>query len=56
MKANQYNPSRKSSEEELYKTQAGDIKVDEFLELASPSQGRRPRSCRQFFLFRMLGE
>ena len=47
---------RESSKEGLYKTQAGDIKVDESLELASPSQGRRPSSCRQFFLFRMLGE
>ena len=47
---------RESSREELYKTHAGDIKVDESLELASPSQGRRPRSCRQFSLCRMLGE
>ena len=47
---------RESSEERLYKTQAGDIKVDESLELASPFQGRRPRSCRQFSLFRMLGK
>ena len=47
---------KKSSEEGLYKTQAGNIKVDESWELASPSQGRRPRSCRQFSLFRMLGE
>ena len=31
---------RESSKEGLYKTQAGDIKVDESLELASPSQGR----------------
>ena len=46
----------KSSEEGLYKTHAGDIKVDESLELAGPSKGRRPRSCRQFSLFRMLGE
>ena len=45
-----------SSKEGLYKTHAGDIKVDETLELASPSQGRRPRSCRQFSLCRMLGE
>ena len=30
-----------SSREGLYKTHAGDIKVDESLELASPSQGRR---------------
>ena len=45
-----------SSEEGLYKTHAGDIMVDESLELASPSQGRRPRSCKQFFLCRMLGE
>ena len=28
---------RKSSKEGLYKTHAGDIKVDESLELASPS-------------------
>ena len=41
---------RESSREGLYKTHAGDIKVDESLELASPSQGRRPRSCRQFSL------
>ena len=41
---------RKSSGEGLYKTHAGDIKVDESLELAYPSQGRRPRSCRQFSL------
>ena len=41
---------RESSKERLYKTQAGDIDADESLELASPSQGRRPRSCRQFFL------
>ena len=47
---------RESSGEGLYKTPAEDIKVDESLELASPSQGRRPRSCRQFSLFRMLGE
>ena len=39
-----------SSGEGLYKTHAGDIKVDESLELANPSQGRRPRSCRQFSL------
>ena len=39
-----------SSGEGLYKTHAGDIKVDESLELASPSQGRRPRSCTQFSL------
>ena len=39
---------RESSGEGLYKTHAGDIKVDESLELANPSQGRRPRSCRQF--------
>ena len=45
-----------SSGEGLYKTHAGDIKVDESLELANPSQGRRPRSCRQFSLCRMLGE
>ena len=44
------------SKEGLYKTHAGDIKVDESLELASPSQGRRPKSCRQFSLCRMLGE
>ena len=47
---------RESSGEGLYKTHAGDIKVDESLELANPSQGRRPRSCRQFSLCRMLGE
>ena len=47
---------RESSREGLYKTHAGDIKVDESLELASPSQGRRPRGCRQFSLCRMLGE
>ena len=41
---------RESSGEGLYKTHAGDIKVDESLELANPSQGRRPRSCRQFSL------
>ena len=47
---------RESLKEGLYKTKAGDINVDESLELASPSQERRPRSCRQLFLFRMLGE
>ena len=47
---------RESSGEGLYKTHAGDIKVDESLELANPSQGRGPRSCRQFSLCRMLGE
>ena len=41
---------RESSGEGLYKTHAGDIKLDESLELANPSQGRRPRSCRQFSL------
>ena len=41
---------RESSREGLYKTHVGDIKVDESLELANPSQGRRPRSCRQFSL------
>ena len=39
-----------SSREGLYKTHAGDIRVDESLDLASPSQGRRPRSCKQFSL------
>ena len=51
-----YNPSWKSSGEGLYKTPFEDIRAEEPWELASPSQGRRPRSCRHFSLNRILGK
>ena len=44
-----------SSWEGLYETHTGTIGISESLELASPSQGRRPGGCGQFSLWGMLG-